>query len=443
MVLYKGAKTTEVIELLCEMYPEVKTGEFGKPEIPTLPLFKNVILVDAGTDYKGALDYAEAIKIGAALPDDAYIARRKEMSIEDLTFLIFTSGSTGNPKGVMLTHRNLVESTLAQCRKMGLTHDDKMCMQVQLFHTFGCVNSALTSIMMGMSFVLVSRFNPEDTLKMMERERCTAVSGVPTMFIGFISVLKGHEDEYDISSMRTGTVAGAPCPAQMVNDIENVMHMKDVSVCYGLTETSPLVSGTNPGDSIELKATTVGNVVPGVEIKLVDPVTLKDLAPGEAGEICVRGYSIMLGYYKNPEETAKAFIGDGWMRTGDKGSFLPNGYLKIGDRLKDVIIRSGENISPAEVESVIETHPDVEKAYAIGVKDYKYGEIVGIFAKLKEGSALQPKELRAYCVGKLATLKIPSYIWFVETFPELANGKVAKPMLREMAEEMKDTTEKV
>jgi fatty-acyl-CoA synthase len=377
------------------------------------------------------------------LPDDDFIAAKAAVSVKDLAYVIYTSGSTGFPKGVMLSHLNIVENSNTLVKRMGLTREDKMCMQIQLFHTFGSVVSALTSVHVGIPVVLTSRFKPAESLQMIMREKCTAVCGVPTMFIGFIEEIKKNPELYDIEFMSKGIVAGAPCPEKMVREIEDIMSVENIIVCYGLTETSPCVTATNTDDAPEIKGNTVGTLNPGVEVKIIDPETLEDIPSDQIGEICVRGYSIMMGYLGDPEKTASTFTSDGWMRTGDRGYFDDKGYLRLGDRLKDIIIRSGENISPGEVEATLKTHPDVVDAYAIGVKDYKYGEIVGCFCQLRDGSELTPEELRAFCVGKIPTLYIPSYYWFVDEFPLLNNGKVSKPELRKIAEETKDQKEKI
>lgn len=445
-VLYRGAKVHENIEMLADdMYPEIKTQKYGELNIEKAPLLKRVILVDATDEfaYPGVFDFNKALEIGKALPDDEYNEARKAVTVKDLGYVIYTSGSTGFPKGVMLSHLNIVENSNSLVKRMGLNKDDKMCMQIQLFHTFGSTVSGVTSVSVGIPIVLTSRFKPGESLAMIERERCTTVCGVPTMFIGFIDEMKKNPDKYEVSCMKKGIAAGAPCPVKMVKEIEEIMHMEDIIVCYGLTETSPCVSATFPSDTPEIKGGTVGKIMEGVSVKFIDPDTEEEVPEGEFGEICVKGYSLMMGYLGDPEKTASTFTKYGWLRTGDTGKLNEDGYLVMGDRLKDIIIRSGENISPGEVEKVLNSHPDVEEAYAIGVKDYKYGEIVGCFCRLKEGSELKAEELRAFCVGKTPTLSIPSYYWFVDEFPQLNNGKVSKPELRKIAEATKDQKEKV
>lgn len=264
------------------------------------------------------------------------------------------------------------------------------------------------------------------------------------MFIGFVEELKKNPEKYNIECMDKGITAGAPCPEKMVHDIEDVMHVKHLIACYGLTETGPCVSGTAPDDPVDIKANTVGKLVPGVKLKFINPDTLEEVPEGEPGEICVKGYGVMLGYLSDPEKTREAFTPDGWLRTGDSGYIDENGYLRLGDRLKDLIIRSGENISPGNIEKFIQTIPGVAEVYAIGVKHYKYGEIVGAFVRREEGSNITAEDIRDQCDGNVPTLSIPTYYWFageggdIPEFPLLSNGKVSKPELRKIAEATKE-----
>lgn len=451
-ILYKGAKKTENIDMVADvMYPEIKTQKYGELHLANAPLIKRVILVGATGeyDYPGVFDFDKALEIGRSLPDDDLNAAHDAINVKDLAFVIFTSGSTGFPKGVMLSHLNVVENSNTLCNMMGLTHDDKMMMQIQLFHTFGSVASGLCGINRGIPIVLARRFKPANSLKVIEREQCTVVSGVPTMFIGFVEELKKNPDEYHVECMDKGITAGSPCPEKMVHDIEDVMHVKHLIVCYGLTETAPCVSGTKPDDPAEIKGTTVGQICPGVSVKFIDPDTLEDVPDGQSGEICVKGYGLMSGYLGDPVKTRETFTKDGWLRTGDMGYLGEDGNLRLGDRLKDLIIRSGENISPGNIETFIHDIPGVVDVYAIGVKDYKYGEIVGAFVQTEEGSDLTAEDIRDRCDGNIPTLSIPTYYWFVgkgkdiEEFPLLTNGKVSKPELRKIAEATKDKKTKL
>ncbi len=446
-IMYRGAKTTENIEMFADdMYPEVKEQKYGELHFDKAPLIRRVILVGAEGEYAypGVYDFNKAIEEGSKMPDDELEAAQDAINIKDLAFVIFTSGSTGFPKGVMLSHYNVVENSNTLCNMMGLTHEDKMMMQIQLFHTFGSVASGLCGINRGIPIVLARRFKPADSLVAIEREKCTVVSGVPTMFIGFVEELKKNPEKYNIECMDKGITAGAPCPEKMVHDIEDVMHVKHLIACYGLTETGPCVSGTAPDDSVDIKANTVGKLVPGVKLKFINPDTLEEVPEGEPGEICVKGYGVMLGYLSDPEKTRDAFTPDGWLRTGDSGYIDENGYLRLGDRLKDLIIRSGENISPGNIEKFIQTIPGVAEVYAIGVKHYKYGEIVGAFVRREEGSNITAEDIRDQCDGNVPTLSIPTYYWFagegedIPEFPLLSNGKVSKPELRKIAEATKE-----
>ncbi|HHY91674.1 MAG TPA: AMP-binding protein, partial [Clostridiales bacterium] len=299
-----------------------------------------------------------------------------------------------------------------------------------IFHCFGCVACTVTSVISGCSMVVIERFRSNMTLKTIERERCTVASGVPTMFIGFIEAMK--KKKFDVSSLRTGIIAGAPCSSELAHSVSEILGMDEAIIAYGLTETSPCVTATKPEDPLELKANTVGCAIPGVEIKIMDPVTHQPVKPGEQGEICVKGYNVMKGYYKMPEETAKVIDPDGWLHTGDIGILREDGYLEVVCRWKDLIIRGGENISPKEIEAYISTIPEVAEVYVVGAPDAFYGEEIAAFIRLKSGSTLSEEDIKSKCRGKLASNKIPKYIIFTDQFPLSATGKVLKRSLRHM-----------
>ncbi len=430
LIMKPGVKDTENIEMLYEICPELKTCKPGALYSKKLPMLRNVIVVGE-TDYPGTYRWSEILEMGAQSEDAILEERKKELHYDDPIHMIYTSGTTGTPKGVLLSHGNIIENALAMSERMQLTPQDKMCVQAPIFHCFGCVACTVTSVISGCSMVIIERFRSDLTLKVIERERCTVASGVPTMFLGFIEEMK--KNKFDVSSLRTGIIAGAPCSSELAHSVSEILGMDEIIIAYGLTETSPCITATKPGDPLEFKANTVGCTIPGVEIKIVDPVTHQPVKPGEQGEICVKGYNVMKGYYKMPEETAKVLDPDGWLHTGDIGILREDGYLEMVCRWKDLIIRGGENISPKEIEAYISSIPEVAEVYVVGVPDAFYGEEIAAFIRLESGSTLSEDDIKSKCRGKLASNKIPKYIIFTERFPLSGSGKVLRTSLRRMA----------
>jgi fatty-acyl-CoA synthase len=317
---------------------------------------------------------------------------------------------------------------------MNIKPEDKMCIQPPLFHTFGCSACAILAVYNGCGMVIMDKYRPKATLKQIEKEKCTIASGVPTMFVGFLKEYQSHK--YDISSLRTGIIAGSAAPKGLIKDVIEKMGIEGLISSYGMTEASPAVTATNYDDSTYYKSESTGYPLPGVEIKIVDEHTGETKPRGKEGEIHVRGATVTKGYYKMPDETARAIDADGWLHTGDVGFIRDNGYLTITCRIKDIIIRSGENINPAEIEDFISSHEEVEEIYAVGVPDDVYGEEVMAFIKLREGSVMTESEIRNFCKGKIATNKIPKYIIFVDQYPVTDTGKVSKAKLKELALKM-------
>jgi fatty-acyl-CoA synthase len=314
---------------------------------------------------------------------------------------------------------------------MDFTADERLCVCVPLFHCFGCVLALCSILTQGGTMVMVENFDPLTVLASVQTEKCTALHGVPTMFISELN----HPmfNLFDLSSLRTGIMAGALCPIETMNNVMEKMNMKELIIVYGLTESSPGMTATRVTDSPMIRSTTVGKAYPAVEVKVADPETGNELAPGEQGELCCRGYNVMKGYYKNEEATTKAIDSEGWLHSGDLGVMDEQGYFRVTGRIKDLIIRGGENIYPREIENFLYPHPEIEAVEVVGVASEKYGEEVGAFIKRKAGSELKEEDIIDYCRGQIARFKIPKYIFFVNEFPMTASGKIMKYKLREMA----------
>jgi fatty-acyl-CoA synthase len=342
----------------------------------------------------------------------------------------YTSGTTGFPKGATLSHRNILNNGYVTTETINFTHEDRLAIPVPFYHCFGMVMGNLGCTTHGATMVIPAPgFDPVTTLRAVQDERCTAVYGVPTMFIAMQNA-PGFAD-IDLSTLRTGIMAGSPCPVEVMKRCIDEMGMAEVSIAYGMTETSPVSTQTRADDDLERRTATIGRVHPHVEIKVVDPGTGETLERGEAGELCTRGYSVMLGYWADPQKTAEAVDPDGWMHTGDLAVMREDGYAQVVGRIKDMVIRGGENIYPREVEEFLHTHPDVEDVQVVGVPDEKYGEELCAWVRLREGApGLSAEDVRAFAAGKLAHYKVPRYVLVVEEFPMTVTGKVRKVEMR-------------
>lgn len=362
--------------------------------------------------------------------DDDLAARRSSLSPDDPINIQYTSGTTGFPKGATLTHRNILNNGYFTTELLGLTHEDRLCIPVPFYHCFGMVMGNLGCTTHGATMVIPNdAFDPDSVLETVQAERCTALYGVPTMFIAEL----GHADfdSYDLSSLRTGVMAGSPCPVEVMKQCVDRMNMTEVTICYGMTETSPVSTQTLPDDSLHHRTATVGMAHPHVEIRVADPETGETLPRGETGEFCTRGYSVMQGYWNDDAKTEQAIDTDGWMHTGDLAVMADDGYCNIVGRIKDMVIRGGENVYPREIEEFIYTHPAVEDVQVIGVPDVKYGEELMAWVKLRPDGEATSDELREFCRGKIAHFKIPRYVKIVEEFPMTVTGKVRKVEMRE------------
>lgn len=432
LLLMEEFKGTSYIDMLYELVPELRDCEPGQLRSERLPFLKNVIFLGA-KKYPGMYNWSDVIELGKSVSDQELQERQATLQPDDVINMQYTSGTTGFPKGVMLTHLNIINNgrNIAEC--MNLSERDRMCIPVPFFHCFGCVLGTMACVTVGAAMLPVVEFNVKEVLETVQAERCTALHGVPTMFIAELN--HPDFDQYDLSSLRTGIMAGSPCPIEVMRAVVGKMGASEITITYGQTESSPAITMTRTTDPLELRVTTVGRALPNVEVKLVVPGTNEAVACGEQGEVCTRGYHVMKGYYKNPDATRAAIDEEGWLHTGDLGTMDEAGNLRVTGRLKDMIIRGGENIYPREVEEFLYAHPKVLDVQVVGVPDPKYGEEVGAFVILKEGETLTAEELRAYCLDRISRFKIPRYFQFVEGYPMTASGKVQKFKLREMAQE--------
>jgi len=425
-------RDTSFYDTVRDVVPELDAQEPGKLVSSKLPVLKNIIYIGTKENTPGMFKFSDLLKMGEDVPEWELDDRMKSLSDDDVINMQYTSGTTGFPKGVMLTHHNIVNNARMVGDVMGMTEKDSLLIQVPVFHCFGCVMSTLNCVYHGSAMVLLENFDAQKALEMVEREKCTAVNGVPTMFVTILH----HPDfeRYDLTSLRTGIMAGAPCPIETMNQVNTKMHCPEVVIAFGQTESSPVMTMTRRDDPVELRVATVGRLLPDIEGKIVDPETGLDLPPNTQGEIVTRSACIMKGYYKMPEATESAIDSDGWLHTGDLGEIDENGYFKVTGRIKDMIIRGGENIYPRELEEFLFTHPKVQNVQVVGIADKKYGEQVLAAIHLKNGNQATAEEFIEFCKGKIARHKIPKYWEFVEDYPMTASGKIQKFKIKEAFE---------
>lgn len=431
LVMIDGYKDSDYIGIINEICPELKTSEPGKCSFARLPFLKNIITVDS--KQPGCYTWDEAVALSSEVSISEVEKVRRTISKDDICNMQYTSGTTGFPKGVMLTHYNVVNNGKAIGDCMDLSTADRMMIQVPMFHCFGMVLAMTASVTHGVTMSPITAFSPRKGLHCINQEKITCFHGVPTMFIAML----GHKDfeSTDFSHMRTGIMAGSPCPIKTMQDVIEKMHMPEICITYGQTEASPATTMSKVTDSIEKRVNTVGQAIYGVECKIVDPETGKDLPDDTDGEFVARGYNIMKGYYKMPEATAAAIDSDGWLHTGDLARRTSDGYYKITGRIKDMIIRGGENIYPKEIEDFLYTHPKVSDVQVIGVPDKDYGEEILAAIILKPGEESSEEEIKEYVLTHMAKHKVPRYVDFVDEFPMNAAGKILKYKMRQDAVE--------
>jgi len=431
LLMIGGVRTPdEYIEVINEVCPELASSEPGKLKSEKLPMLKNVIFMGEGKA-PGMLHWSDVIAMGKAIPDEALSDRQQSLEPDDVINMQYTSGTTGFPKGVMLSHTNLIGNAKSLGECMQLSSVDTMCIPVPFFHCFGCVLGTLTCVVSASAMAPVVAFKPEDVLETVEVSKCTALHGVPTMFIAELEAMKKRQ--YDTSKLRTGIMAGSPCPIEVMKQVVGVMGATEMCITYGQTEASPGITMTRTTDSLELRVGTVGKALPNVEVKIVDPLNNENVPSGVQGELCTRGYHVMKGYYKNPEGTRQAIDAEGWLHTGDLAIMDKEGYCKITGRIKDMIIRGGENIYPREIEEFLYTNPQVKDVQVVGIPSIKYGEEVAAFIQLKDGALITEEDMKAFCKDKIAFHKIPAFFFFVNYYPTKASGKIQKYKLRQKA----------
>ncbi|MEN3287750.1 MAG: fatty-acyl-CoA synthase [Bradyrhizobium sp.] len=424
-------KTSNYIEMLNTLLPELATSQAGQLRAARLPQLRAVIQI-GGPAAPGAITFAEVAELGGDRHRAELASLAAAMQFDHPVNIQFTSGTTGSPKGVTLTHHNILNNGYFVGRAMRLTEQDRICIPVPLYHCFGMVMGNLAAVTLGAAMVYPGEgFDPLATLTTVEREKCTALYGVPTMFIAQLD----HPDfaRFDLSSLRTGIMAGAPCPTEVMKRVNSAMNMREVTIAYGMTETSPVSFQSAVDDPLERRVSTVGRIHPHVEVKVVD-LEGRVVPRGERGELCTRGYSVMLGYWNEAEKTAEVLDRNGWMHTGDIAVIDEEGYCNIVGRIKDLVIRGGENLYPREIEEYLYRHPKIQDVQIFGVADDRYGEELCAWIRVRSGETLTADEVRAFCHGQIAHNKIPRYVEFVDEFPMTVTGKIQKFIMREAVE---------
>lgn len=426
-------KQSHYANIICELVPELKTSTPENLTSKTLPELKRVICLDEKLATQGMYTWSNLMTLHDQVTEDELASVQKTLQFDDPINIQYTSGTTGAPKGATLSHHNILNNGYFVAQGMNLTDQDRVVIPVPLYHCFGMVMGNLGCITHGATIIYPSDgFDAEITLQTVEEEKATALYGVPTMFIAELE----HPNfaNYDLSHLRTGIMAGSNCPIEVMKKVINQMHMKDVTICYGMTETSPVSFQTRRDAPLEKRVSTVGTIHPHLEVKLVNPESGEVVERGEKGELCTRGYSVMLGYWNNEQATKESII-NGWMHTGDLAQMDDEGYIAITGRIKDLIIRGGENIYPRELEEFFYTHPAISDVQVIGIPDPKYGEEVMAWIKVHEGKTLDEEELKAFCKGKIAHYKVPRYFKFTHDFPMTVTGKIQKFKMRDLSME--------
>ena len=429
LCIIDGVRDGDFIGMVNTMLPELKHCERGKLKSKEFPCMKNIVYIGQEKQ-RGMYTTAELLLLGKNLENNLFNLMKSKVTCHDVVNMQYTSGTTGFPKGVMLTHYNITNNGFLTGEHMKFTAEDKLCCCVPLFHCFGVVLASMNVLTHGCTQVMVEQFNPLLVLASIHKERCTALYGVPTMFIAELN----HPmfDLFDLTSLRTGIMAGSLCPIELMKRVEDKMNMKMTSV-YGLTEASPGMTATRIDDPFEVRSQTVGREFDFTEVKVIDPETGQECPIGVQGELCNRGYNTMKGYYKSPEATKEVIDKDGFLHTGDLGIKDKNGNFTITGRIKDMIIRGGENIYPREIEEYLYQMKGIKDVQVAGIPSKRYGEIVGAFIILEDGVSLDEIDVRDFCKNKIARYKIPKHIFFLDEFPMTGSGKIQKYKLKDIA----------
>jgi fatty-acyl-CoA synthase len=432
LFLIDSYRDTSFYDTVRKIAPELDSCIAGSLVSVKLPPLKNVIYIGKKENTPGMFKFSDLIKMGKKITDKELDDRMNSLTDDDVINMQYTSGTTGFPKGVMLTHHNIVNNARMVGDVMGMTDKDSLLIQVPFFHCFGCVMSTLNCVYHGSTMVILEFFDALKALQFIASEHCTAVNGVPTMFVTMLN--HPDFDKYDMSSLRTGIMAGAPCPEESMNQVRTKMHCPEIVIAFGQTESSPVMTMTRRDDPVKLRVASVGRLLPDIEGKIIDPETGNDAPVKVQGEIVTRSACVMKGYYKMPEATAETIDKEGWLHTGDLGTLDEQGYFKVTGRIKDMIIRGGENIYPRELEEFLYKHPKVMNVQVIGIPDKKYGEQVLAAIQLKAGQTASDEEFIEFCKGKIARHKVPKYWEFVDSYPMTASGKIQKFKMKEMFE---------
>ncbi len=431
LVMQNQFKTSDYEGMITELCPELAEDFAGALNNEKFPNLKAVISMTS-SDFAGIYDWTDFLGLASNKGDEELNVRQSNQDMDDAINIQYTSGTTGFPKGATLSHHNILNNGYFVASAMNFTEEDRLVVPVPLYHCFGMVMGNLGCLSHGACAIYPSEgFEPEAVLQAVQAEKATALYGVPTMFIAELAL--PNFSDYELSTLRTGIMAGAPCPIETMKQVNESMHMTEVEIAYGMTETSPVSFQTRVDSPLDKRVSTVGRVHPHVEVKIIDPETGSICPVGEMGELCTRGYSVMLGYWENPEATATAIDPNGWMHTGDTAIMDGDGYVNIVGRIKDMIVRGGENVYPREIEEYLMTHDSIEAVQVTGVPDPKYGEEIIAWVSLVGGAEMSENDVKEYCKGKIAHYKVPRYIRFSADFPMTVTGKVQKFKMREIS----------
>ena len=428
LIIAPQFKTSNYTQMVYDLCPELNSAQPGQLQAAKLPDLRTVIRI-GNEPSPGTYTWGEIMAMGDSVSDEELAERQREQEFDDPINIQYTSGTTGFPKGATLSHHNILNNGYFVGKLQNLTEKDRLAIPVPLYHCFGMVMGNLGCITNGATMVYPSEgFEPLAVMQAVQDEKCTSLYGVPTMFIAELD----HPDfkKFDLSSLRTGVMAGSPCPVEVMKKVQSLMNMREVEICYGMTETSPVSTQTRIGTPLDKQVGTVGQVQEHLEVKIIDPTNGKVVPIGATGELCTRGYSVMLGYWNNPEATKSAIDEARWMHTGDLATMDAEGYINIVGRIKDMIIRGGENVYPREIEEFLYQHPKISDVQVIGVPDPKYGEEIMAWVKLKPGETASEDEIRDFCKGQIAHYKVPRYVKFTDGFPMTVTGKIQKFLMR-------------